>query len=382
MKYPEIYLAVDNCFASKRWTDPEDWMSVIKDAGLRYVEASADNECDPLYCDRNYLHDWFDKVRCTAERYDIMIANLYSGHGTYSTLGLAHPDSRNADRMLHQWLGSMLTAASALQCGLGFYCHAFKQSVLETPRVYATILNELYHRLALLAIRARELKIPAIGVEQMYTPHQVPWTIDSARKMLIEVKKRSGADFYLTIDTGHQSGQYKFYRPGIEAIRHAIESHRQTERFDGVWLGPERAYEMVRTGATPDEINSFLMDYSYLFAEKDDSNPYVWLEQLGAYSPIIHLQQTEGKRSAHLPFNQACNATGIIEGRKVLNALKKAYEQAHDPALPERCRKIYLTLEIFAGTAELPVDIIHKLNDSVSYWRNFIPEDGLQLDQL
>ena len=47
--YPRIYLAIDNCFASKRWSTPADWMKVISDAGIYYVEASADNECDPLY---------------------------------------------------------------------------------------------------------------------------------------------------------------------------------------------------------------------------------------------------------------------------------------------------------------------------------------------
>ena len=50
--------------------------------------------------------------------------------------------------------------------------------------------------------------------------------------------------------------------------------------------------------------------------------------------------------------------------------------------MPPLCEEVYLTLEIFAGTAELPVDIINKLKDSVAYWRQFIPEDGLTLDKL
>ena len=46
---PIIYLGIDNCFASKRWARPSEWTRVIRDLGLRYVEASADTECDPLY---------------------------------------------------------------------------------------------------------------------------------------------------------------------------------------------------------------------------------------------------------------------------------------------------------------------------------------------
>ena len=48
MKDPKIYLAIDNCFGSKRWTEPREWMDTIKSLGVYYVEASADTECDPL----------------------------------------------------------------------------------------------------------------------------------------------------------------------------------------------------------------------------------------------------------------------------------------------------------------------------------------------
>ena len=47
--------------------------------------------------------------------------------------------------------------------------------------------------------------------------------------------------------------------------------------------------------------------------------------------------------------------------------------------MPDRCEKIYLTLEVFGGTADLPVDIEYKIKDSVEYWRKFIPEDGMVL---
>jgi hypothetical protein len=50
--------------------------------------------------------------------------------------------------------------------------------------------------------------------------------------------------------------------------------------------------------------------------------------------------------------------------------------------MADRCEAIYLTLEIFGGTADLPVDIEYKIKDSADYWRKFIPEDGLTLDKL
>ena len=79
MNGPKIYLSVDNCFASKRWTHPQDWMKVISECGIHYVEASADNECDPLYMDEAYLSNWTKDIRKHAPEYQIQIANLYSG---------------------------------------------------------------------------------------------------------------------------------------------------------------------------------------------------------------------------------------------------------------------------------------------------------------
>lgn len=87
---PKIYLGVDNCFASKRWTRPADWMDVIRDLGLFYVEASADTECDPLYMGGAYIAEWIRDVRKQQDRTGILVKNLYSGHGTYATLGMAH----------------------------------------------------------------------------------------------------------------------------------------------------------------------------------------------------------------------------------------------------------------------------------------------------
>ena len=379
MNGPKIHLSIDNCFASKRWTRPRDWMKLISECGIRHVEASADNECDPLYMDEAYLKSWTDEIRKSAPEYQIRIANLYSGHGTYSTLGLAHTDPRNADRMLFGWLFRMLSAAWELDCGLGFFCHAFDQATLQSPERYRRAADELTTRLSVLAERAGKLKIPSVGVEQMYTPHQIPWRIGDAKRLLKEIRRRSGHDFYLTIDTGHQCGQRKFLRPGGAELRQTVSAFRKTGRLDGIWLGPEKAYEMLRNGASADELESSLADYPYLFSEERDGDVYEWLRELAPYSPVIHLQQTDGKRSAHLPFNDANNRNGIITGEKVLAAIAEAYARPEEEGMPKRCDTIDLTLEIFAGTAELPVDIEYKIRDSAAYWRQFIPPDGLTL---
>ena len=123
------------------------------------------------------------------------------------------------------------------------------------------------------------------------------------------------------------------------------------------------------------------MQHSYLFSTYQDGDPYYWLENLACYSPIIHLQQTDGNVSEHWPFNKKYNAVGIIEGDKVLKAIYDSYGRSQT-GMPAACQNIYLTIEVFAGTLEIPYDILKNIEDSVQYWRNIIPEDGLTVGKL
>ena len=49
---------------------------------------------------------------------------------------------------------------------------------------------------------------------------------------------------------------------------------------------------------------------------------------------------------------------------------------------PPRCRDLYLTLEIFAGSGANPRTLLDQIRVSVEYWRRWIPEDGRTLDQI
>jgi hypothetical protein len=224
----------------------------------------------------------------------------------------------------------------------------------------------------------------------MYTPHQVPWTISGAGELLHNVFNRSGKPLYITIDVGHQSGQRKFLKPDQVYLEKLMDAVKSGNKIENCWLGVDKAYELVyeaiegpdsRQQENMNEILAMADDHGYLFAAYEDGDPYSWLETLGCYSPIIHLQQTDGTVSAHWPFNDKFNARGIIEGRRVLDSIADAYRQS-DHGMPPRCKEIYFTIEVFAGTSEIPYDIIRKLEESVLYWRDFIPEDGLSLDQL
>jgi sugar phosphate isomerase/epimerase len=393
--FPRVHLAIDNCFAAKRWTRPSEWMEIIDELGLKCIEASTDTECDPMYMDGGYLDDWMNEVEVVSRKKGLRVVNLHSGHGTYATLGLAHTDPRNRDRFQHMWMESLILMAERIGAGVGFYCHAFNEDILQDSIRYNALLGDLYDRFAQLSEFAAKHGGTTLGVEQMYTPHQVPWTIAGTRSLLEAVNSRSGHPFYITIDTGHQTAQKKLVRPSEEAIRIAYLSsipNTDTPNAESVWLGTKRCYEVLskgrsdlgpsRVAADLREIRMEMDSHPHLFATEEDSDPYAWLSNFGCYSPIIHLQQTDGSRSSHQPLTSECNARGRIFGDKVLEALRSSCERPSARRMPQRCADIYLTLEIFSKTSDISPAIIRNLQASVSYWRQFIPIDGLPLDQL
>ncbi len=379
MKYPKIYLAIDNCFAYKRWTRPKDWAKIIKELGVNYIEASADTELDPFYMEERYLSDWIEDVKEAEKEYDVKVANIYSGHGSYSTLGLTHTDVRVRRKMINQWFKVLIDTASTLNAGFGFFAHAFPDFVLQDNDLYNEYLNILYDGLSELSEYGKKAGCKKIGIEQMYAPHHVPWRIEGAKKLLEVVKNRSG-DFYITVDVGHNHTM--FIKPNKQKIKKHMDEYQNIGKTSGLHLGTDKAYNLFYDGADIDLIINQIDNCPHMFSKKEDGSCYAWLKEFGAYSPIIHLQQTDGKSSSHLHFTDANNKNGIIKGADVLKAIKISYDKKTDSAMPEKCDELYLTIEAFTNTASINKDTLSDYKVSVDYWRQFIPEDGISLDKL
>jgi len=383
MTNPKIYLAIDNCFAYKRWTKPESWAKIISEMGIKYVEASSDTELDPLYMGQEYLKRWTEDVIKAELTYGIKVANLYSGHGTYSTLGLTHTDSDVRKRIVEKWFKPLLQIAKDIDAGVGFYAHGFDNSVLQDKEEYKKYSEILLQQLTEINCFAKKIDCKKVGIEQMYAPNLIPWTINGAISLMSEIKSRSGRDFYITEDVGHH--HIKFMRPSEEAIKKAFAENDQE-----IWLGSDKAYDLFDAAKKHDSLNdcdlkNIIEDIDkneHLFVNHEDTDCYTWLKKIGCYSPIIHLQQTNGLSSAHNAFTQSNNANGIIDGKKLLVALKESYNTTHDEHMPKRCDKIYLTMELFSKTTQSNYTILNEYKETVAYWRRFVPNDGMYLDEL
>ena len=383
----KISLAIDNCFAKKRWTRPAEWMPIVREFGLQYVEASADTEIDPLYSTPAFLECWLREVRRCGEETGIRVVNLYSGHGTYSTLGLGHYDAGVRRHLADEWVKPVLATAGALGAGLGFYAHAFDEHTLNDPGRYARGLDSLMEELRLIVAAAADAGVASLGIEQMYAPHQVPWTLTGTDDFLRRANRDAkGLPVYLTLDTGHMSLQRRFLPPSPEQLAElgtAVSRGQSTPVYFGTRTVYEALCQAVRRGACGAGLTAAATElagrFAYQFSAPEDAVPVNWLDRFGAFAPIIHLQQTDGHSSSHQSFTARTEKAGIIHAPDVLRALARSVRQAVPPGFPPRVEHVYLTLEPFLPTACNSRLFLDEIAESAGYWRRYVPVDNMDL---
>ena len=145
---PRVFLVADNCFAIKRWVQPREWLAVAADLGLRYVQASTDNEFDALYSDPAYMRDWVAEVHQASKETGVQVTSVYTGYQTYRTSGLGHPDSRVRDRIVDGWVKPTIDHCAELGAELGFHLFAYPEKVLQDRHEYLSVTDRIIDDLA------------------------------------------------------------------------------------------------------------------------------------------------------------------------------------------------------------------------------------------
>ncbi|WP_207674647.1 TIM barrel protein [Candidatus Enterococcus moelleringii] len=389
IKYPKIYLVLDNCFALKRWVEPAEWMKITKEIGFDYVEASFDNEIDFLYAPDSYIEEWFYTLKECEDQYGVKVVNFHTGYQTYRTIGLAHSNQAYVDGLENIWFKKAIDKLSKRGNGLGFAFHAVPDNKMKSKAAYRESEDQVRDSLNRLCDYADQVGGTCkLSIEAMYAPHQPPWTIATTKEYL-----NYNPDLYITVDVGHMIGQKKFQFPSLDEVEQAVNERKKLEKPSFVLFSQKacETWEQLKAKDTvaKEEIDTFyklILEDDYLYSkDARDADPYAWLEELGCYSPIIHLQQTNGISASHAAFTTETNRTGIIEPKKVLQAIKASYEKAHENLLYEEEKKveaIYLSFEIFSSNTDTTQEIKDRLKETFDYWRQAVPADGLSLDEL
>lgn len=141
MEYPKIYLALDNCFALKRWVEPETWLPLIKDLGYTSIQASYDNEFDMLYNTKEYIDSWLERLTVAEKQYGAKVQSFYSGYQTYRTSGLAHPDRRVVNSIVEGWIKPAVKIAGERNVDMGFALHGIPKISCRTRKNIENVMK-------------------------------------------------------------------------------------------------------------------------------------------------------------------------------------------------------------------------------------------------
>lgn len=323
-----IDIGINGCFMARRWEQPKNWIEITRQTGFEYLEF--DSDClDPFFSgDTEYQRQTAATVRQLANDVGMIITDYYTGAATHRFHGLAHSNERVRERM-KKWMVEAMDIAIELGANkIGGHFDAFSVEVLADKDLYGRQLDILYKTLKDIAVIGAEKGMEAIYLEQMYTPSEIPWTLDQTDEYLIELNSANkGCPIYLTVDTGHAAG---------------------------------KSYNL--TGD------------SLLYEE--------WLKRFAAACEVIHLQQTTRDSSSHWPFTEEYNKKGDIVFDKILECIQWSHENYHRFAWSEVMKPAdqnILVLEVIPSSTVEESQLIDQLTESCEYMRSSVPRGGMTI---
>jgi hypothetical protein len=299
-----IKLGVNNCFAVKRWPEPQAWAKIIgRDLEVGIAQFSYDL-LDPLTSEP-LLSFIADETLDACKGNDVLIDTTFTGLIGYSMNLLTHPHLGLRLEALRWYEQAVLLASKLKARGTGG--HVASMSVKdfgdEGRRSYLeSFLMEGLQYLA--SIAAREGQRLLLW-EPMPLSREQPATIARAKELQARVNRSARLPVKFCIDVGHQC-----------------------------------AWD-VKGGR--------------------DLDPYAWLRELAPESPVIHIQQTDGKGDRHWPFTKEFNDRGIIDAGKLLEAIDAS-----------GAKDITLILEVIHASEEKESKVLQDLVESAHYWKEFI----------
>ncbi|WP_413804430.1 sugar phosphate isomerase/epimerase family protein [Streptomyces sp. OE57] len=257
----EIVFGTNIAFAAKRWPEPEQWVRVVKDLGLRHVEFSFD-VLDPLLA---HDLDLYKRTREVCEDNGIVISSATTGTSVFLLNMLA--DTRpGMHRRAQQWYEQAIKAASHLGAkGVGGYMGTLTLTQMRDRESRGQVVRQIRNSVFQLAGLAERTGLEYIAWEVQPTRREYPVNIDETQD-LIEAAGVASLPIKLCLDVGHAC---------------------------------------LPSGST------------------EDRDPYAWLGRFGSHTRIVQLQQTDGAQDRHWPFTAEFNQKGIIDPARVLKVVRE-----------------------------------------------------------
>ena len=263
----QLKLGIDLSFARKRWPSPGQWAEIVQNQlGLKYIEFCSDL-LDPLLISEPTRSRLAQEIKEEVNKHNLFLHNYYTGMVPHCLNLFSHPDMgvrRDGVRWCEEaaYLSARMGAA-----GLGGHFDHIAYNDWTDHKRYQFFLENIIQSMQYLSQVAKGYGLSFLLWEQMYTPNEIPYTIEQTREFYERVNEKAIIPIYITLDVGHVCCQ----------------------------------------------------GYAH---QKEDRDPYRWLRKYAPISPVIHIQQTDNNASHHWPFTPEYNARGIIQAEKVLEAIE------------------------------------------------------------
>ena len=247
-----------------------------------------------------YINAQITRIRESIKRYDLTVDSIFTS--TYTRVNhLLNPDKEAREIWLN-WLKKMFEIGAKLGCKTGG-SHFGIMTFNSFENHYDYILEEGVKGWQKLSFYAKELGYEKLIFEPMSVPREMGNTIGESKRLMDMVNADCGIPMEVCLDIGHAP-------------------------------------------------------------HPDERDPYPWIVDLGAVSPIIHIQQTVLHKSNHSPFTEEYNKSGLIQGDLVMEALAKS-----------GCEETILMFEISHREHwDTEFRIIQDLAESANYWRRWVTD--------
>lgn len=262
MSTPTITLGINNCFAVKRWTRPEQWAHILtNELGLGAAQFSLD--LLPLSFGPEPALDHAAEVKQTAADFGISINSVFTGLGAYGS-SLLLSDSRAERDAAENWYRQIISLTSAMGAtGAGGHLGAFTVPSFRDPERHQQLWSDLVRRLDQLATHADQEGLQYLLFENLAVDREPGYSIPEAHQLEADLAG-TAVPWRLCLDLGHPAA--------------------------------------LRTGPPSDQ-------------------PVAWIAEQWSRPPVIQLQQSPRGGDHHGAFTAANNADGLVRREEVLPAL-------------------------------------------------------------
>jgi sugar phosphate isomerase/epimerase len=298
-----LHLGINLIYAAKRWPEPDEWgRQVTQRWGLKYVQFCFDL-LDPR-SSPDATRAMAVKVREASAKYGFEVQSAFIGGGAYAYNLLLHPFPELRRDALEWCRLASITAAELGAQGVGGPIAAASMRDYRDPGKREFLMDTLVEGMRAFAGYAADQGLKFVCWEPTPIGREMLIHLDEAKALYERFNENVPVPVYFLLDVGHQC------------------SYEQTGK---------------------------------------DRDPYLWLRELGKYSPMIHLQQMDGLWDRHWSFTKAHNDEGVIRMEKVVEALEQSGAE-----------EVYLFPELI-HPFEFPEDkLLEELDESYEYLRRFV----------